>query len=125
MFFKKKNKLTSAEKALRDKLSEIRLIQTELEELVAEIVATNKVIAILPNGADKDAEIEFCGQQKFSLLVAIGKYDCARQEYFILCNKIDDETNAFLMPPSFIDTSHEILRKFFQKTPWQINQSMV
>ena len=117
MFFKKKNKLTSAEKTLRDKLLEIRLMQTELEELVAEIVAINKVIAILPNGADKDAETEFCGQQKFSLLVAIGKYDCARQEYLILCDKIEDETNAFLMPPSFIDTSHEILRKFFQKNP--------
>ena len=106
MFFKKENKLTLEEIRRQEKLTEIQLAQYEIEELAEKIHAINKVISVLPDGADKDAEIKFCEQQKFSLLCAIGSYDMARQEYLLLCG------NGISFP-----SSHEVLRSFFQRTP--------
>lgn len=109
MFSKKTTKPTLEELNKQEKFNEVQLAKYEIEGLAGKILATHKVILVLPDGADKDAEIEFCEQQKFSLLCAIGNYDSIRQEYLLLCGK---PSNEIPFP-----SSHEVLRRFFQKTP--------
>lgn len=115
MFFKKKRKLTMEESRLSDKLLEIQIIKMSLEDLAKVISAINKVIAVLPDGADKEAEQEFCEQQKHTLLCEIGRYDCARKEYLHMLDSLD-LSKIVLNFPICVDTSHVILRKFFAKS---------
>ena len=117
MFFKKNEKCTLEQNRRQEKFNEVQLAKYGMEALAKTIFASYKVILVLPDGADKDAEIEFCEQQKKSLLCAIGNYDVARQEYALLCGKPLDDTPFF--------SSHEVLRTIFQKTYWQIAKKYV
>ena len=106
MFFKKNKKCTLEQIRQQEKFDEVQLAKYEMEKLAETIFASHRVILVLPDGADKEAEIKFCEQQKFSLLCAIGNYDVARQEYLLLCGKKSNDTS--------FPSSHEVLRKFFK-----------
>ena len=81
--FKRKLKdvYTFEDRRLDEKSEAIFNTRYRLKEVAKEVYQSQQVIMILPDGADKVAEIEYCSKLQYSLLAAIGAYDIARQDF--------------------------------------------
>ena len=114
--FKRKLKdvYTLEDRRLDEKSEAIFNTRYRLKEVAKEVYQSQQVIMILPDGADKVAEIEYCSKLQHSLLAAIGAYDIARQDFNDYVKAVD-KTQIHTVVNPITTTSHEILRNLFKK----------
>lgn len=112
--FKKKAKdiWTIEDQKLDEKSEAIFNTRSRLKEIAKEVHKSQQVIMILPEGADKAAEVEYCRQLQQSLLAAIGAYDLARLDFNDFVETVD-KTKTHLIVHPITTTSHDILRNLF------------
>lgn len=113
MFKKKvKNIWTMEDQKLDEKSEAVFEARRRLKEVAEKVYKSQQVIMILPEGADKAAEVEYCRQLQQSLLAAIGAYDSAKLRFNDFVETVD-KTKIHMVVHPIATTSHEILRNLF------------
>ena len=117
MFFKKK--VITVKETFQDK--EIKRLSEEkfeamryLRDRVENVIVCEGVIALYPEGADKEKAKHDCELQKKMLLASIGHYDDVRRQYIEAC--MSDlpriTTKGWRVTTS---TSHEIIEQCYKE----------
>ncbi len=103
----------------REVLDIVQRMQNSKNRLIdatERVIISKGVVELYPEGADKIKAITDLDTRKYSLLCAIGDYDCKLRDLIEIENKRGDEINVPI--PKFTN-SHEIIeltyRKFFYK----------
>lgn len=110
----KESKWTYREEELESLTSQIKDAKSYMIDCVKDVIASQRLINILPDGADKGKEQEYLFNAKHSLLSAIGWYDDRRAEYDRKFNQYAEEVGGIEnLNIRFLiwKNSHEILRR--------------
>lgn len=81
MFNKSKSFDTAADRKLKELNSQLYEVNNYLLASAEEVIVTQGVIALYPEGADKTAAIKDAEKAKYLLLCRIGEYDGLMREY--------------------------------------------
>ena len=116
MFFKKKS--TTISETNQDRLIK-RLSEEKFEAMqtlcdrVENVIVSEGVIALYPEGADKEKAKHDCELQKKMMLASIGHYDSIRNDYIEAC-MTDSLRISTAGWRSSSKTSHEIIEECYK-----------
>lgn len=118
MFKKNKPTCTSLDKLIAEKYHEVNDAKFRLMSAAENVIITNGVIDLYPEGADKARAIKDAENRKHSLLCAIGAYDGRMQEYNDLLKREGKRETTAEWVNTF-STSHKMIeivyRNFWKK----------